>query len=295
VEQAIEEEVRGAVEVDPRVGKRWTMKLEGGEHDPTNFEYDVVVRGEASGVPFEARVPIVAHIQKSTCTRCGRKHGGYYESILQLRAEGRDIDPDEREHTAAIIDRVLTDLHRAGDLDSFLVRAKDVRGGWDFYFGTVAAGRAISKALAQEAGAALKETASLVGRDKTGIDLYRVTFSAKLPRARVGGFVGKDEKLYQVKGVGPKTATVLDLQDHKRTTWQRADLDQRAVLAPAEAKPAVVVSESERELQVLDPQSLKTVDIVKPAGFPKGMGSVRVVSWDDRLWLVPPSDADTLT
>jgi nonsense-mediated mRNA decay protein 3 len=240
-------------------------------------------------VPFEVRAPVVVHVQRSTCTRCGRRAGGYYESILQLRAQGRSLAPDEVEHCGAVIDRVLAQMHGAGDLDSFLVKGEQVKGGFDFYLGTVHAGRAIARALQQEAGAALRETASLVGRSKDGIDLYRVTLSVKLPHARVGGFVGAGEVLHQVQGMGPKQATLLDLGTHRRLSLPRADLDDAPTLDPAAAREAVVVSESERELQVLDPDSLRTVDVVKPAGFPAGQRAVRVVRWAERLWLLPPT------
>jgi hypothetical protein len=49
----------------------------------------------------------------------------------------------------------------------------------------------------------------------------------------------------------------------------------------------VVVSESPEELQVLDPDTLRTVDLRKPAGFAPGQATVRVVRWADRLWLLP--------
>lgn len=283
---AIEEEVRRGLEVDSRV-KRWEVRLEGGQHDPTNFEYTAIVKGVALGVPFEVRGPLVLHVQRSTCTRCGRRSGGYYESILQLRAEAREIQADERDLAGRIIDRELARMHSRGDLDSFLVRAKEVKGGWDFYLGTAHAGRDLARAIVQEMGATVGESPSLVGRDKTGVDLYRVTYSVKLPPARVGGFVGLEERLYQVHSVNTRTTMLFDLEEHKRLTRPRADLDTVHVLDPSEALDAVVVSESARELQVLDPESLRTVDLRKPPGFPQGQGSVKVVRWAERLWLLP--------
>lgn len=284
---AIEEEVRHTLELDKRVAKGWVLSLEGGEHDPTNFEYVAVVRGKALGVPFEVRGPLVVHVQRSTCTRCGRRSGGYFESILQLRAEGRLLDHDERDAAARLIDRELKALRTAGDLDSFLVRAEDVKGGWDFYLGTHHAGRTLGKALGAEFGATVKETAKLVGRDKSGNDVYRVTVLARLPPARVGGFVVLDERIYGVAAVTSKTATLVDLEDHRRLARDRDALEAVHVLAPAAVREAVVVSESAKELQVLDPETLRTVDLVRPPGYPEGRPAVRVVRWGDRLWLAP--------
>lgn len=293
LERAIEEELRGLLELDPVVDE-FAVRFVGGAKDLTNYEYEAHVQGTAAGLAFEARVPALVHVHRSTCQRCGRRSGGYYESILQLRAEGRAIDVDERDRAGRIIERTLLGLRDAGDLDSFLTKAAEVRGGWDFYLGTVHAGRAVAKALAAELGALVKETASLVGRSKEGIDLYRVTLSVKLPRARIGGFVAMGERLYEVGGVGPKVATLVDLDAHRPTSVARADLDRVQVLPPGEAREAVVVSESGRELQVLDPESLRTVELVKPPGFPAGRRSVRVVRWAERLWLLPER-ADRLT
>jgi nonsense-mediated mRNA decay protein 3 len=294
VERAIEEELRLGVEPDRRVDT-WRLQLQGEQKDPTNWAYEAAVTGTALGVPFEVRGQVVATVHRSTCTRCGRRSGGYYESILQLRAEDRAFEDEEKDLAGDLIERTLKGMHAAGDLDSFLVKAEAVRGGYDFYLGTVHAGRTIARALSEQLGASVKETASLVGRDRTGADLYRVTISVKLPRARLGGFVAEDEKLYEVATLSPKGATLTDLDLHKRITRSRRELDGMEVLPPSAAREAVVVSESDRELQVLDPETLRTEDVVKPPGFPPGRRSARVVRWAGRLWLLPAGPADRLT
>jgi len=287
IEAAIEEEVRGEVDVDPRVAT-WHLRLDGGKRDPTNYSYEVVVDGVALGVAFEVRQPLVVHVQSSTCTRCGRRTGGYYESVVQLRSEERKLDEEHRKEAVAIADRCLASFEAAGDHDSFLSKAKDVQGGADLYLGTVHAGRAIAKALSQELGATLKETATLVGRGADGVDIYRVTLLARLPRARAGDFVAWEGRLHEVTRVGPREVGMVDLDRAEHVRVPREDLEKAHVVPRGEAVEAVVVSASEDELQLLDPVTLATVDVLRPPGFGGSPAVVRVVRWEGRLWLAQP-------
>lgn len=283
---AVEEGVAGALALHGSV-ERWSLGLEEERRAPAVLHLVAVVRGTAHGLPFEARAPVEVRVRRGTCTRCGRLAGGAYEGVLQLRAEGRDLGGEERREAEALVDRALEALRAAGDLDSVLVKVEEVRGGVDAYLGTAHAARVAGRALAEQLGAALQETASLVGRRRDGTDLCRVTVCAKLPRAPAGAFAGLGDRLYLVASVGPKRATLTDLAEHRRVTRARGELGAAEVLPGSAAREAVVVSERERELQVLDPESLRTVEVARPPGFPQGRGSVRVVRWRERLWLLP--------
>jgi nonsense-mediated mRNA decay protein 3 len=99
----------------------------------------------------------------TTCPKCSRISGGYFEAIIQLRG-----DPKKVEKTAASI------IKKIGKA-TFITKTEELDEGTDIYAGS-------SKAvimLMGELGLRTLMTKKLVGRDQ-GKQLYRTTFLIRL-------------------------------------------------------------------------------------------------------------------
>ena len=57
----------------------------------------VRLEGLLDGEPVEVERVVEIRIGRELCKRCSREAGGYYESIVQIRADGREIGEDELE------------------------------------------------------------------------------------------------------------------------------------------------------------------------------------------------------
>jgi len=112
-------------------------------------------------------------ISYSTCGRCSRQFGSYFEAKIQLRGTNRNLDNDELEQAEQIVDSVLRQSE-GSESNAFLTKFEYIHGGEDFYIGSSTAAKQLARRLAKEFAGTIKESSTLMGR-KDGKDTYRLT------------------------------------------------------------------------------------------------------------------------
>ncbi|HLE96595.1 MAG TPA: NMD3-related protein, partial [Candidatus Thermoplasmatota archaeon] len=285
IEVTIAAAVRDAVAVDKRAqGVHTDVRV--AREDDRNYTVHVDVAGTAEGFGFRRRLATRARVKGGTCLRCSRITGGYFEATIQVRASKRDLSGDEVRRTRAICSRMIDRIVSEGDRNAFVLRDEEIHGGLDIVVGTTNAARMMAKALLQEFGGKVTESARLAGK-KDGNDLYRITFAIRLPEYGVGDAVVVQDAVRIVKSIGSKHVTLLDPTTGRVSTFDRGTVDEAPILARSEAQEAVVVSAAKGELQVLDPWTLATVSVLKPAGMEDAPLSVQVVRWEGELVVLP--------
>ncbi len=256
--------------------------------DERHLRVHLDVSGTFHGEPVAANAETVAHVRNGVCGECSRRHGGYFEAIIQVRGhEDRPLtDLDDMEL------QVRDELDRlAGRDGAFFSKIDRVRGGLDFYVGTTEVARVLSRELVNKWGAGHQETAKLVGRTSDGQDMYRVTMLVRLPPYGRGDFVRVDGHLYKVLDVARKTLRILSLEDWTISRQEPARAAEVKLVGPREEEQdAVVVSQNDHDVQILDPVTYRTLDVRIPRPIHLGE-SARVFRHDDRVWIIPrPSD-----
>lgn len=163
-------------------------------------------------IPYEVRVTYVykgikhseakkgrARVSMVLCENCARKHGGYYEAVLQLR--GQDgLRNDARDE----LDTVLR-----GFRDS-VSEVRRVKKGVDVYMDSLSRARKAAKVLRDSLGGELRESPKLVGMRK-GKAFHRVNISLKLSRFKKGDVLLYDGRELRVLEVGRSRVKVHDL------------------------------------------------------------------------------------
>jgi nonsense-mediated mRNA decay protein 3 len=135
------------------------------------------------GIERTVDVPLSVRLVRQTCTDCSRRSGRYYTALLQLRGppDRRIVRPRElRERLERRWDELVREARP--DWRAAVSWREERPEGWDCYFTDTLAARAMARLAKQRFGAALTESASLVGR-KNGEDLYRVTFCLRFADA----------------------------------------------------------------------------------------------------------------
>lgn len=286
VELIVEEAVRAALDVDRRAsGVRVTAEVLA--EDERNYAVTVHASGVAEGVPFEEQASTRSRIKNATCLRCSRMQGNYYESVVQVRGENRELLPEEMRDVRVVASRVIDRIVDSGDRNAFVLKDEEVHGGLDVYIATNNAGRQMAKAIGSEFGGRVSEHPKIAGQ-KDGIELWRVTFLVRLPGYRSGDFVVVKDEPFLVQSVTPKNVAVRDLRRGHVRTLERSELERATVLARRDAREAVVVAESDSEMQLLDPWTFATVTVLKPAGLARAGEVVPVARWEDELLPFPP-------
>lgn len=232
--------------------------------DERNFSTSVSLKGHVDEVPLQDERRILVRIKRSVCDRCSRMFGGFYAGVIQLRATGRDVTEREKRRADRIMGEELDRMRASGNRESFLSKQEDVLGGVDYFMGDIESSRIIAKLIAHKLNGSVVETAKLVGR-REGMDVFRVTFLVRIDLFSDGDFARYQDTLVQVHSIDRGRAHVVDLATGR---WDKVDETRLKRLGgPEILDEAILVSEDPAHFQVLDPVTLRTVDLVRPTGM----------------------------
>lgn len=225
-------------------------------------------------------------VKGAVCQRCSKMKGSYYESILQVRSRGRKLDEDEKE---AILGEVESRVEAAArrSRDAFISKVEEVHGGLDVYLSSNMLGKSLSRELADEYGAEVKESSSLLGQ-KDGKEVFRVTYLVRLPSYRIGDVIVTADRPYLICRIGSKGTRLVDLQTHDQMNVHNVDLREATVVGSSkDALDAVVLTETDKEIQMMDPRNFKPVEVKKAAAFRRRGDTVKVFLYGGELLLLP--------
>jgi nonsense-mediated mRNA decay protein 3 len=153
----------------------------------------LTVKAEVEGVAIEEKGEVVVILKKETCDRCSKISGGYYAGIVQIRAEDRIPADDELAMAEEIAYLSL------GEAD-FVSKEKMLKEGLDIYVSSMDCGRRISRRIVKKLGGSFSESRRLYGQ-KDGRNVYRVSFSVRLPGFEAGALVDTGDTVLSVERV----------------------------------------------------------------------------------------------
>ncbi len=254
----------------------------------------VTARAEGSAGTLEVRVAarvdlpemtvvqegrVEGRVRTTTCPRCSRQRGEYYEAILQLRAEGRSVRPQElREARALLAERV------AANESLFVTREEEVHGGWDVYLSSSQATKALAHALRARLGGQVAASPRLHTR-KGGREVYRTTYLLRLAGTSTGDVVRLDGRPCLVLDAGRRPA-VWDLPSGEA---RRVDPGVLGRAAPLEARvvPGQVIAQGEDAWQVMDTRDYRVHQVPPPLHLDLAGDEVRLVLTGDAAYVAP--------
>lgn len=249
-------------------------------------EVEVVaaIQGERITVVLSTEIRII----RESCEMCSRISGGYFEGILQIRATDRTPTENELATCLRIVDTTIDRMRAKGDRLAFVTETIRSKEGLDLYIGSINSGRHICKSIIDELGGTFTESPSLFGQ-KDGRDVYRITFSMRLPRFTPGDIISIRNRKIVVKHM-EKKLTGTDLADSSRFIATEDEIAlAKHVGNIRDAVNAVLVSEEEHELMILDPFTFRTINLKKPSGFSMPQDEeISVIRIEDALFLLPP-------
>lgn len=170
------------------------------EEDANNFFLTVKASGRFEDLRQVQDFHVRLRIKPSVCDTCQKQAGRYFEGILQVRAEDRDLTASERRAVRTLVlSRVERGRDEGGD---FISRTDEVHGGLDFYVSTNALGTRLAKEVADAFGGTVSSSPKLYGQ-REGKELYRVTSLVRLPAFQVGEVVRHKDTVAEVLALRP--------------------------------------------------------------------------------------------
>ena len=251
----------------------------------TLYEVVVDIEGEIGGNRVKEEVYTEILVDKVSCPTCSRKAGKYYEAIIQLRGNERELDEREIKEMEGFLRRRMKEFEDSGR-GVFIADRKKVKKGLDLYISDRKVAHSLIYQLKEEFGGEVKESPKLFGM-KDGVRQYRMTYLLRLPRYREGDVIIIDERLFYIRRYSSKGIKAVGLNDWKDYNFRHNEISSCKVLDKKDViREAVVVNKRGRDVLILDPDSYKTKEILLPKDI-KLRETVKIVKYDEEIFVIP--------
>ncbi len=228
----------------------------------SNFECIVHAEGNLLGTMVVEEYKINFKLKRSVCPDCSKFASGYFESVIQIRADNRFPTQKELE----LVDEILKTKLASISVNNRMAYVSDVavlKEGVDYYIGSYKAAKKVAASIKDNVGGVLQESPRLVGRDKSkGKDLYRVWISLRMPDFQKEDFVEYENHKAQVTGFDGKKISLKDLESGDSLSVMWREYGKIKVIARShDIKTTSVTSKTPTKIQILHPDSYQPVDI----------------------------------
>jgi nonsense-mediated mRNA decay protein 3 len=218
--------------------------------------------------------------------------GGYYEAILQIRADGREISEDEKKELTKRVTDTTVARYKTDDR-AFINLIDDTKHGIDYYIGSTHLAKDIADEFEGTYIAERKDNYKLVGEDKTGKKKYRVTILLRLPRFSTGDFVLVDDHPCQILAMGRGNLTCYNLIRRERFTISPRNTKWRTIefLAPLTDRREfmVVTYVFGQPVQIMDQVNFDVTEVEESAFDSEITSGAKIhgLFVEDRLYILP--------
>jgi nonsense-mediated mRNA decay protein 3 len=272
---------RSAVHFHPDVKKR-SIAVEVRDISPNRSRAYLTITGTLYGLSMEKTCMVELVWHKEQCDRCNRITGSYYEGIVQVRAEERDLSPFELESAAAIATQIEESLIAGGERLSFISDTTVNRDGLDITVGSQHIGLMIVQAITAQFGGKYTTHPKLVG-EKNGRQLFRITYLVRLPRYQRHDVVKLKSTYVEVEQVDSRRVRVFDLSEGRSRSINEDEI-QRRIGNARNAQPALVAYIAGGMMGILDPETGVTKEVQKKPWHAANVGeNVQVLRDGDIL------------
>jgi len=228
----------------------------------TNFECIAHANGNVMGTNISEDHRINVKIKRGMCPDCSRYASGYFESVIQIRADKRFPSSKELQTIDNIIKtktRILSVKNRMAYISNVAI----IKEGVDYYIGSYKAAKKLASAIKDVMGGVIQESPRLVGRDKSrGKDLYRIWISIRLPNFQQGDFIKYEDHIGQVKGFDGKKIILKDLISDNIWSVMWKEYNRIKIIArSSDIKITSIISKSPKLIQILHPETYQPIDI----------------------------------
>lgn len=283
-EAAIKEKVDNSLLVSDKV-KNCSTKLELNYRDDKNIDTKIIADISSYDLKLREEHRTRIRVKNGLCPKCSKARGKYYEGIIQVRATKRLLSTEEIEEIQNLINTTLENIWN-DKKEVFVGKKEFVKGGLDYYISDNTTAREIAKAVGKIFGSSVVESPKLYGK-KNGKEVYRVTFLVRLPKYKVDDIILYKDRIYQIIRFDRKVVYLTDLHVGEKIPLNRADLEKTAIIGGSELiKEAIVVSESKNEIQILDPETYKTITLIKPSHFIRKGEIVKIIKCEQGVFLI---------
>jgi len=245
----------------------------------------VIISGFVDDFEIAEEHNILVRMKKTVCDVCSKRFGGYHEAIIQIRADKRKPTRKELNNIRLMVEQLVENMQAKGNRALFITDMGEEHGGLDFYLSEKGAALTITKHIQEQYGGQIKTSSKNIGM-KDSRQIYRMTYLIRLPSYKKGDFILYDNTFYHITSVYRDKAHVVGLKDWREETLEDKELQKASILGGEElVKEMILVSQTEDEVQVMDPDTYDIKFVRKPEQISFDSEKIKVVKIGDQLFI----------
>ncbi len=228
----------------------------------STFECLLRMNALVLGEPVQRECPVKVILNRKVCPDCSKFASGYYEAVIQIRADKRLPSPEEIRRSDNAIKENVERISKKNRMAYISQRLK-IKEGVDYYVGSFKVAKKLTSTLKNILGGTIKESPRLMGRDKnTGKDLYRVWISLRLPQFQKGDFISYKGLKAQVSDFNGDKIHLRNLESSGTASVSWRDYKKIKVIAKKEdIKSAMITAKTPKSIQILHPDTYQPMDM----------------------------------
>lgn len=230
----------------------------------TVYECILHASGEVLDTPIDVEYPLEVKVEKGVCPDCSKFYSGYYEAVIQLRADDRRLEDDEIKQADEFIANEIQRLCKTNKL-AYVTERIVLKEGIDYQVGSYNAAHKIGVNLQKQFGGIITESRKIVGHDKSrSKDLYRSWVSVRLPSFHKDDFIEYKDKIFKIEKIGSHKFVGINLSnyDSESISWKEYDKIKK-IATSEDITVSTITNITPNEIQILDPDTYMTVDLEK--------------------------------
>lgn len=262
-DEIINDAIQKNIEVNPKL-EEMEMYTEITNNRGSVYECIIHVNGRVIDTDISKEYPIEVKVEKGVCPDCSKFHSGYYEAVIQLRADERKLLDEEIRESDEFISNEIQRLCKTNKL-AYVTERIVLKEGIDYQVGSYNAAHKIVVNLQKQFGGIITESRKIVGHDKSrSKDLYRSWVLLRLPSFNKNDFIEYDDKIIKIEKIGSHKFSGINLKDYsdESISWKEYD-NIKKIADTTDIKPTTITNITPSEVQVLDPDNYDTVDLKK--------------------------------
>ncbi len=284
-DETLKRHIKDAFTISPEL-KKVSIQTQCKEQDRI-LQCSVSFSGMIEDIPITEQHPLTVRIRRITCDVCSRESGGYYEAILQIRAEKRTFTDEELKILRSAVESLVEQLQKSGKRGLFITDSDETRQGLDFFLSEKTTAFSIAKKIQEQFGGEFKQSASSAGM-KDSKQVYRMTFLVRIPAYRKGDFFIFDGSYFLIVSLHENKVRALELSSWTEKVIEGEDIKPSKIFGGSELiREMILVSQSKTEVQVMDPKTYITVEVQKPKPMTFKPSPLKTVKLDGYLFILP--------
>jgi len=249
------------------------------------YECKIIISGFIDDFQVVEEHNVLVRLKKIVCDVCSKQFGGYHEAIIQVRTEGKKLNQEELKNIQLSVENIVQNLQAKGNRTLFITDVSQEHGGLDFFISDKQAALVITKNLHDEYGGNIKQSSKNIGM-KDGKQVYRVTYLLRLPSYKKGDYVKINNSYYQIISIQKNALKLLNLANWKEELVDLNQIKNFNIIGGNELiKEAIMVSQNEKEVQIMNPKTYEITIIKKPKEYKINSKNVRIIKIVNQIFL----------